>query len=50
MQEQGAINDTMYNEVYEVENANELQDYRGLVTRSRAKGQGSHRFSLGGNF
>ena len=39
MQEQGAINDTMYDEVHEVENANEQKDYRGPVTRSRAKGQ-----------
>ena len=44
MQEQGAINDMVYDEVHEVENANEQQDYRGPVTRSRDKSSGSHRF------
>ena len=39
MQEQGAVNDLMYDEVHELENANEQQDYTGPVTRSRAKAQ-----------
>ena len=39
MQEQGAIPDAMYDEIHEVENANEQQDYTGPVTRSRAKAQ-----------
>lgn len=39
MQEQDDINDTVYDEVHEVENPNEQQDYNGPITRSRAKAQ-----------
>ena len=39
MQDQGAIENALYDEVHEVDNANEQQDYTGPVTRSRAKAQ-----------
>ena len=37
MQEQSLLNEMMCNEVHEIEDANEQQDYRGPITRSRAK-------------
>ena len=39
MQDQGAINNALYDEVHEVDNANEQQDYAGPMTKSRAKAQ-----------
>ena len=37
MQEQSLLNEMMCDEVHEIEDANEQQDYRGPITRSRAK-------------
>ena len=49
MQEQGAMNMT-YDEVHEVENANEQKDYRGPVTRSRTRAQDHIDSSMGETF
>ena len=49
IQEQGDMN-MMYDEVHEVENANEQQDYRGPVTRSRARAQDHIDSSMGETF
>ena len=48
MQEQGATNYIMYDEIHEVENAKEQQDYKGPVTRSRARAQDHIDSSMGG--
>ena len=37
MQEQSFLNEMMCDEVHEIEDANEQKDYRGPITRSRAK-------------
>ena len=37
MQEQSLLNEMMSDEVHEIEDVNEQKDYRGLITRSRAK-------------
>ena len=37
MQEQSLLNEMMCDEVHEIEDANGQQDYRGPMTRSRAK-------------
>ena len=37
MQEQSLLNEMMCDEVHEIEDANGQQDYRGPITRSRAK-------------
>ena len=36
MQEQSILNEMMYDEVHEIEDSHEQQEYRGPVTRSRA--------------
>ena len=36
MQEQSLLNEVMCDEIHEIEDANEQQDYRGPITRSRA--------------
>ena len=53
MQEQGAIYNMVYNEVHEVhkvENANEQQESRGPVTRSRTRVQDHTDSSIGETF
>ena len=37
IQEQSLLNEMMCDEIHEIEDANEEQDYRGPITRSRAK-------------
>ena len=37
MQEQSLLNEMMCDKVHEIEDANEQQDYRGPIMRSRAK-------------
>ena len=37
MQEQSILNEMMCDEVHEIEDSHEQQDYRGRITRSRAK-------------
>ena len=49
MQEHGAMN-MMYDKVHKVENVNEQQDYRGPVTRSRARAQDHIDSSIGDFF
>ena len=43
MQEQSLLNEIMCDEVHEIEDANEQQDYRGPITRSRGQNPGTHR-------
>ena len=37
MQEQSLLNEMMYDEIHEIDDASVQQDYRGPITRSRAK-------------
>ena len=37
MQEQSILNEMMRDQVHEIEDSHEQQDYRGPITRSRAK-------------
>ena len=43
MQEQGLLNKMMCDEIHEIEDGKEQQDYRGPITRSRAKTLETHR-------
>ena len=49
MQEQSILNEMMCDEVPEIEDSHEQQDYRGPITRSRAKVLESIETSMGEN-
>ena len=49
MQEQSLLNEMMCDEVHEIEDANEQQDYRGPIMRSRAKTLETIETSVGEN-
>ena len=47
MQEQSILNEMMCDEVHEIEDSHEQQDYRGPITRSRAKAVDHTETSMG---
>ena len=49
MQEQSILNEMMCDEIHEIEDNNEQQDYRGPMTRSRAKTLETIETSMGEN-
>ena len=49
MQEQSILNEMMCDEIHEIEDANGQQDYRGPMTRSRAKTLETIETSMGEN-
>ena len=49
MQEQSILNEMMCDEIHEIEDANGQQDYRGPMTRSRAKTLETVETSMGEN-
>ena len=49
MQEQSLLNEMMCDEVHEIEDANEQQDYRSPIMRSRAKTLETIETSMGEN-
>ena len=49
MQEQNLLNEMMYDEIHEIDDVNEQQDYTGPITRSRAKTLEPIEISIGEN-